>query len=743
MNRKIKNIPSDKRKLIVIYSLIVLPVLFISIGFSVFQDQLSLSDSVAFVRARADIRVTGVSVSNPVNGGVSNYEDYEVSSINGSVTLPNNNSRITYKVEVTNFGNVEMILKEITGLPSNLKYSLNSNNYAFRKLICDDEDSTKCTLGAKKTIDVTISYNTNRDYDSTNTTFPISLNFVFESANKVALVNEKYYDTLQDAINACPGNVQTTVKLLKDTSEAITVGKAKNIIFDFQDFTVSNSGNNPVFNNNGTVLITNGTISTSASTNGAFNNQSTGVVTISGGKIVATGGRQAFYNNKGTLNITGDAYLSSKTADRSTVTNLADATLNITGGTIISTGSSAVSNAGSLTIGNKDGNTLKDSIILQGVTYGIESTASYNFYDGTLKGKTNPFNDRNHMADIEDNYSVARSEEVIDDVTYKTAYLAVTKTVTFDPNGGTVDETTRDVEVGGKVGTLPVPQRLKYEFAGWFTLADGGTEINSNQVIDDDVTFYAHWNRVNFAKIGDTEYETLQDAIDAVPSGVETTIQLLRNTTENVTINAGKNVKLNLQSFTLSSGSNLAVIENKGTIEVLNGKITSSYDTAAINNNGGALVVINGSQVISTGTRQAVYNLDGGVVEIKGDAYLSSTTSGTPTATTMERGTVQNLTGGIVRIYGGTIVGVNQQAISNEGDLTIGTDDGSVNASVPVIRGETHGLKTTGTFNFYDGIIEGINDSINGTVTTWDSNSQVTSGTTTVGSKTYKTSYLS
>ncbi len=40
--------------------LVVLSTLFISIGFSSFQDQLSISDSVAMVRVQADIRVTGV-----------------------------------------------------------------------------------------------------------------------------------------------------------------------------------------------------------------------------------------------------------------------------------------------------------------------------------------------------------------------------------------------------------------------------------------------------------------------------------------------------------------------------------------------------------------------------------------------------------------------------------------------------------------------------------------------------------
>ena len=96
-----------------------------------------------------------------------------------------------------------------------------------------------------------------------------------------------------------------------------------------------------------------------------------------------------------------------------------------------------------------------------------------------------------------------------------------------------------------------------------------------------------------------------------------------------------------------------------------------------------------------------------------------------------------------MRILGGTIVGQVQQAVSNEGYLNIGNDDGSVDTSTPVIRGETCGLKSTGTLDFYDGIIEGITGGISGTVTNIDSNSQVTSGQVTVGSKTYITNYLS
>ena len=40
-------------------------------------------------------------------------------------------------------------------------------------------------------------------------------------------------------------------------------------------------------------------------------------------------------------------------------------------------------------------------------------------------------------------------------------------TVTFDPNGGTVDQTSKSVKYGEKYGTLPIPTREGYTFKGW------------------------------------------------------------------------------------------------------------------------------------------------------------------------------------------------------------------------------------------------------------------------------------
>ncbi len=76
------------------------------------------------------------------------------------------------------------------------------------------------------------------------------------------------------------------------------------------------------------------------------------------------------------------------------------------------------------------------------------------------------------------------------------AELPKTVTVTFDPNGGSVDEATRSVTVGGKYGGLPTASRGGYTFMGWYTSIDGGMKITSSTDVTQDVdhVLYAHWS---------------------------------------------------------------------------------------------------------------------------------------------------------------------------------------------------------------------------------------------------------
>lgn len=723
-----------------IVKIIILSVIFLTIGYAAFSSELGIRGLSANVRVERDIRITGISVSSTTSGAISNWENYNVSSISSGIQLPNNDSTVTYHVTVMNIGNIEACISAISDLPNNLTYSI--NNYNLNDVLCDDNDSTQCTLGSITTIEITIGYATG-GYDSSNIDHTINMDFTFTyMVDAVAKIADQYYETLQEAINTVPtNNTPTTIILLKDTSEIITIANNKTINFDFKNNTLSNDGNFPVISNNGTVSISNGTVTSNAATNGAINNESTGTITISGGRVIVTGGRQALYNNKGTATITGSAYLYSQATERAAVQNVSGGTMTITGGTIISTGSYALNNAGTMTIGIKDGTVHNDSPLFKGTNNGITSSTNFNFYDGIVKSKTDPFNNIAKITDSETGYGIIDSTEVIDNQTYKIAYLGITYKVSFNANGGNVSETVRYVETGHEIGTLPTPIRSGYDFDGWFTQKTGGVQVNANTTFNNDITLYAHWTKTNnVARIGTTMYATVQEAINAVPTNnTPTTITVLKDASEQLIVASGKNIIFDLDGITLTNSGNKPIFENHGSIHISNGALHSSAEQSIINQVEGSLL-ISGGELIITSTKQAVY-ITGGTVEISGNAYLSSKTSGKPSGSNMERGTIHNVSGTLT-ITGGTIIGINQQAVSNESTTTIGQKDGTINTSTPILRGKVYGIKSTGTLNFYDGIFQGKTNAIIGTVTDKETNSQIVTGTEVISGETYNTAYL-
>lgn len=81
-----------------------------------------------------------------------------------------------------------------------------------------------------------------------------------------------------------------------------------------------------------------------------------------------------------------------------------------------------------------------------------------------------------------------------------------TYNVTFDGNGGTpsVDSMTT---TGQKLASLPSASRIgSYRFDGWYTAANGGTEITTSTVFSADTTVYAHWTYVGKDDQPDTFY---------------------------------------------------------------------------------------------------------------------------------------------------------------------------------------------------------------------------------------------
>ena len=87
---------------------------------------------------------------------------------------------------------------------------------------------------------------------------------------------------------------------------------------------------------------------------------------------------------------------------------------------------------------------------------------------------------------------ISASTVVAGDMTCFARWKAI-YTVTFDANGGSVDESSRRVVADSTVGTLPTPTRTGYSFAGWWTSATGGAQISASTKITGAVTYYAHW----------------------------------------------------------------------------------------------------------------------------------------------------------------------------------------------------------------------------------------------------------
>lgn len=88
-----------------------------------------------------------------------------------------------------------------------------------------------------------------------------------------------------------------------------------------------------------------------------------------------------------------------------------------------------------------------------------------------------------------------------------------TYTITFDPNGGTVNSNSAQTKNSQlQPEDIPYPDdRQGYDFLGWYTDPKGGDEVNSNDVFDRDTTLYAHWGNYIYVEFDANGGETDRD----------------------------------------------------------------------------------------------------------------------------------------------------------------------------------------------------------------------------------------
>lgn len=145
----------------------------------------------------------------------------------------------------------------------------------------------------------------------------------------------------------------------------------------------------------------------------------------------------------------------------------------------------------------------------------------------------------------------------------------------------------------------------------------------------------------NAAKIDDTEYVTLREAIDAVSEGTSdpATITLLKDLSESVNIPENKNIKLQLESFNLTG-----VVTNVGNLSIV---ATANVNITKINNTG--TLVIESAHVANIENTGELFIKSGEVDAISNNNSLTVTGGAvtrieTSHAITLTEGTVTTVT---------------------------------------------------------------------------------------------------
>ena len=281
-------------------------------------------------------------------------------------------------------------------------------------------------------------------------------------------------------------------------------------------------------------------------------------------------------------------------------------------------------------------------------------------------------------------------------------------------------------------------------------------KVANNYIIvteEKDSKEHTHLAQPNIARIGETEYQTLQEAVDAAGNGDIIEVILgttLYNSTGITTIPSDKNIIIDYANNDIYSETNHDYIVNNGTLEIRNASLhegvrivnngTLDYSTGSssglIENNGTLTVTaplttlynnINGTadiynEHVDTVTSAGTLNLHSGSISTLTSTGTTELSEGTISLLVENSGTVINnestiekldINDGTFNMLGGS---VSDDLVLKDGTLNIGTKDGNVSGESPIINNII--ITGTGLINLYDGYIEGNNagDNQSGTI---------------------------
>lgn len=455
---------------------------------------------------------------------------------------------------------------------------------------------------------------------------------------KAAKIGDVKYETLAEAIAAAKDG--ETVMLLADATEDVTIDK--NITLDLGGKTLTNTGAGKAtvtIAKGATATVQNGSIIGGTS---YYNIQNNGIATFTG--VTATAGNtgSSMIDNWGTLTIESGDY---------------EGGLNVVKS---EEGSTLTINGGKFT---------RDWAPKYGVTGTILVYGTTTIKDGTFIDKSTSNNARVVVTGVVEGYTsityvkggsftIAGSGNIFHG-------LGKATSDNFEVSGGTFNKSISDGYCAD--GFIPTKN------------ADGTYGVKEGKYV---------------AQVG--KYNKYESLAEAISHSSRSTIKLLANVTENVTIPAGKTITLDLNGFTLNGGTGTAkaALYNLGTITI---RDTSEAKTGTIKRddngtvgetsyyvirNWGTMTIESGIVINNSGYKKTNPNgsMDGSSLICNGDCDGGSTL-------TIKGGTfrqdnfiaIKNGALGVLEVTGGTITS-NHSAIQNwfKADITGGEIKGQL-----------------------------------------------------------------
>ena len=451
---------------------------------------------------------------------------------------------------------------------------------------------------------------------------------VLKTVKAVASVDTVNFATLTEAINAAQDG--QTVTLLADATEDATIAAGKNITLDLGGKTLTNTNTGKAtltIAKGATATVKNGSI---VGGTGYYTIDSYGTATLE--DVTATAGNtdSSMIRNDGTMTIESGSYSGGldvvKSEEGSTLTinggkfELSYAVSNSFTGVIYTYGTTAI-NGGEFVCSATGPNWASPCVVITGEVTGYKSSTKI------TGGK---FVNKHARGKIFHGYTPATSDN-------------------FEVTGGTFNKKVSD---------------------GFF--ADGYTCVKNS-----DGTYGI---ATAIAQVDGTRYTSLQAAINAVKKAGKT-VQLLNDTTENITIKASKQITLDLNGHTLNGGTGnaKAAILNRGNVTITDTSVdktgTIKRDDQGIEGetsyyvikNIGTMVIDQANVVNNSGYKKA--NSSGSMA---GSSLICNGDDDPQASLTINGGTfkqpnflvVKNGTNGTLTVNGGTLTS-NHSAVQN------------------------------------------------------------------------------